>query len=85
MGQKPRRPLVDYAVYVAVRVVVAVLQAAPFRVALGFANVLALVAYRVDRRHREVARDNLRHALPERCADPAACDRLVRADGLRYG
>ena len=43
------------------------------------AGRLAWLAYRVDRRHREVARDNLRHAFPERCADPAECDRLVRA------
>jgi KDO2-lipid IV(A) lauroyltransferase len=79
MADKPRNRLADYAVYVAVRVVVCVLQAVPLRVALGVGNVLALFAYRVDRRHREVARDNLRHALPELCANPAKCDRLVRA------
>ena len=33
----------------------------------------------VDKRHREVARDNLRHAFPDACADPVECDRLVRA------
>jgi KDO2-lipid IV(A) lauroyltransferase len=76
---KPRKPLVDFAVYAAIRAVVCVLQAVPLRAALGFGRVLALVAYRVDRRHREVARDNLRHAFPQRCADPAECDRLVRA------
>lgn len=76
---KPRKPLVDFTVYIAVRAVVCVLQAVPLRAALGFGRVLALLAYRVDRRHREVARDNLRQAFPERCADPAACDRLVRA------
>lgn len=75
---KKSRPAVDYAVYVAVRVAVCAIQAVPLQIALGFANVLAWLAYQVDRRHREVARDNLRHALPERCADPAECDRLVR-------
>lgn len=76
---KPRKPLVDLAVYAAIRAVVCVLQAVPLRVALGFGRCLALVAYRLDKRHREVARDNLRHAFPDRCADPVECDRLVRA------
>lgn len=76
---KPRKPLVDFAVYAVIRAVVCVLQAVPLRAALGFGRVLALVVYRVDRRHREVASDNLRHAFPERCADPAECDRVVRA------
>ncbi|HKB05046.1 MAG TPA: lysophospholipid acyltransferase family protein [Gemmataceae bacterium] len=79
MGQKLRSPLVDYAVYLAVRATVCVLQAMPLGVAFGFGHVLALVAFHVDKRHRNVARENLRHAFPERCADPARCDRLVRA------
>jgi Kdo2-lipid IVA lauroyltransferase/acyltransferase len=76
---KPRRPAFDLAVYVAVRALVCVLQALPLPIALGFGRCLALLAFRVDRRHREVARDNLRHAFPDRCADPVECDRLVRA------
>lgn len=79
MAKKPRNRLADYAAYVAVRVVVCVLQALPLRISLGFARVLAWLVYQVDKRHREVARDNLRHAFPERCADPVECDRLVRA------
>jgi Kdo2-lipid IVA lauroyltransferase/acyltransferase len=79
MANKPRKPFVDLAVYAAVRVVVCVLQAVPLRVALGFGRLLALIAYQIDKRHREVARDNLRHAFPERCADAVECDRLVRA------
>lgn len=79
MQKKTPRPFVDFAVYVVVRVVVCVLQAVPLRVALGFADWLAAVVYQLDRRHREVARDNLRHAFPDRCADPAECDRLVQA------
>ena len=79
MAKKPRNPVADYAVYIAVRVAVCVLQAVPLRIAIGFGRCLALLAYRVDRRHREVARDNLRHAFPERCADAVECDRLVRA------
>jgi KDO2-lipid IV(A) lauroyltransferase len=79
MAKKPRKPAVDYAVYVAVRIIVCVLQALPLRVALGLGLALSWLAYRVDKRHREVARDNLRHAFPERCSDPVECDRLVRA------
>jgi KDO2-lipid IV(A) lauroyltransferase len=79
MANKPRKPFVDLAVYAAVRVVVCVLQAVPLRVALGFGRLLALIAYQIDKRHREVARDNLRHAFPEQCADAVECDRLIRA------
>ncbi|HEX3151251.1 MAG TPA: lysophospholipid acyltransferase family protein [Gemmataceae bacterium] len=84
MANKPRNRFVDYAVYAAVRVVVCVLQAVPLRAALGFGRCLALLAYQFDKRHREVARDNLRHAFPERCADPVECDRLVRACYTHY-
>ncbi len=31
----------------------------------GLADFLAWLAYRLDKRHREVALDNLRHAFPE--------------------
>jgi Kdo2-lipid IVA lauroyltransferase/acyltransferase len=79
MAKKPRHPVVDYALYLAVRAVVCALQAVPLPIALGLGKWLAAIAYRLDRRHREVARDNLRHAFPDRCADPAECDRLVRA------
>jgi KDO2-lipid IV(A) lauroyltransferase len=79
MAKKSRNRTADFAVYLVVRGLVCVLQALPLRVALGFGRVLALVAYRVDKRHREVARDNLRHAFPERCSNPVECDRLVRA------
>ncbi len=73
---KPRRPAFDLAVYLAVRALVCAFQAAPTRWAFAAAELLARLAYRVDRRHREVAADNLRHAFPE--LSPAAVDRLVR-------
>jgi KDO2-lipid IV(A) lauroyltransferase len=75
---KPRSRLADYAAYLAVRVLVCLIQslspAAGRRLALG----LAWLAYRLDRRHRLVACDNLRQAFPERfaAADP---DPQVRA------
>ena len=78
-GWPSNAPVADYAVYLAVRVG---RLRAPGAVRCGspsgFGDALAWLAYRVDRRHREVARDNLRHAFPELIADPAECDRLVR-------
>jgi KDO2-lipid IV(A) lauroyltransferase len=74
---KPRSKLVDFAVYLAVRVVVCVLQTLSFRAACQVANVLAWLVYHVDRRHRLVALDNLRHAFGD--GDAAERDRLVRA------
>jgi Kdo2-lipid IVA lauroyltransferase/acyltransferase len=73
---KPRRPVTDYAVYLAVRSVVAVLQGLSPRVARLLARGLAAIAFRFDRRHRDVAKENLRHAFPGRYTEPEL-DRLV--------
>lgn len=75
MPKKPR-PAVDYAVYLAVRVMVCVMQAVPREMAFHVADALAWLIYRVDRRHRQVAADNIRHAFPD--LTPAAHDKLVR-------
>ncbi len=77
---KERSRAADYAVYLLVRVVVCVVQALSWRSALALARGLAALAYRVDRRHRLVAADNLRHAFPD--LDEPAVDRLVRASYL---
>lgn len=76
---KSRKPAADYAIYLVVRAAVCFLNAVPAAVALRMADVMGWLAYTLDKRHREVARENLRAALPARCADPAECDRLVRA------
>lgn len=72
---KPRRPAVDFAVFLAVRATVCIVQALPTSWAFAFADLLAAAAYRLDKRHRRVAEENLRAAFPERT--PAAIDRLV--------
>jgi KDO2-lipid IV(A) lauroyltransferase len=77
MGKKRRSRAADYAVYVVVRCCVRVLQAMPVCLALAIARGLGFLAHRLDKRHREVAADNLRHAFPDR--DEADIDRLVRA------
>jgi KDO2-lipid IV(A) lauroyltransferase len=74
---KPRSKLTDFTVYLAVRVVVCVVQALSFRTARKVAGGLAWLIYQVDLRHRLVALDNLRHAFGE--GDEAERDRLVRA------
>ncbi|SRR5579883_605713 len=74
---KPRSMLADFAVYLAVRFVVCVLQALSFRAACKVADCLAWLVYQVDRRHRLVALENLQHAFGG--DDPAKRDRLVRA------
>ena len=79
---KHRRPAADFAVYLAVRFVVCVLQALPVAVAFRFAELLAAVGYRVDKRHREVARENLQFAFPAN--PPAETDRLVRGCYLHF-
>jgi KDO2-lipid IV(A) lauroyltransferase len=77
---KNRSRLLDYAVYVLVRVVVCIVQALSWRGALVLARGLAWLAYHVDRRHRLVAADNVRHAFGD--LDEPAVDRLVRASYL---
>ncbi|MGL4552247.1 MAG: lysophospholipid acyltransferase family protein, partial [Gemmataceae bacterium] len=77
MAARPRRPAADYAVYLLVRFAVAVIQALPWSAAEQLADALAWLAHALDRRHREAAADNLRHAFPE--LPPARTDALVRA------
>jgi KDO2-lipid IV(A) lauroyltransferase len=74
---KKRASWIDSAVYLLIRGIVCVIQALSWSWALGFARLLAGLAYRLDRRHRAVADDNLRHALPE--LSPAKRDALVRS------
>jgi KDO2-lipid IV(A) lauroyltransferase len=68
----------DFAVYLLVRTVVCVLQILSYEASLRLAHGLAWLIYQIDRRHRLVAADNLRHAFPE-LTDEEAIDRLVRA------
>lgn len=74
---KPRSHVVDYLIYLVIRFMVSVLQALSPRFAVRVAGSLAWLAYHVDRRHRLVADDNLRHAFPE--LDEKHRDALVRA------
>jgi KDO2-lipid IV(A) lauroyltransferase len=75
---RQRSKVGDYTVYLVIRIVVCILQALPYPAGLAFAGALAWLAFHVDRRHRAVARDNLRHAFPGEYND-AQLDALVRA------
>jgi Kdo2-lipid IVA lauroyltransferase/acyltransferase len=77
MSVKARKPYIDWLVYLAVRAAVCLVQALPTTAALGFANLLAKLAYRFDKRHRNVASENLAFAFPEKTATER--DALVRA------
>ena len=56
---KRRRPAVDYLVYIVVRLIVGVCQAMSIESSYRFADFLAAILYRVDKRHRQVGLDNL--------------------------
>jgi len=79
---KPRSKVKDFAVFAVVRIVVCVLQALPRGGGEAFAHMLAWLAYRVDRRHRLVADENLHRAFAG--LDPASRDRLVRKVYLHF-
>jgi len=55
----------DFAVYCLLRTAAAVFQALPLMGAYAVAKRLAKLLYLVDRRHRKVAEENLRHAFGE--------------------
>src|SRR5262249_48025481 len=74
---RPRSLLADYAVYLLVRVFVCVVQALSLNAARALARGLAWLASRIDRRHREVAGDNLRQAFPGRYTG-AEVEKLIR-------
>ena len=79
---KPRSWVADLAAFAVIRIVVCVLQGLPPRGSQAFAHFLAWLAYRVDRRHRLVADENLERAFPG--LDPASRDRVVRKVYLHF-
>jgi KDO2-lipid IV(A) lauroyltransferase len=67
----------DFAVYLLVRILVCIIQMLSFRATQRLANQLAWLAYRVDKRHRLVALENLRHAFGD-ALDDRERDEMVR-------
>jgi KDO2-lipid IV(A) lauroyltransferase len=83
MSEKKRSRAFDYLVYLAVRILVCVVQALPFERACGFARLLAWVVYKIDKRHRLVALDNLRQAFPGKYSE-LEINRMVRRVYLHF-
>jgi KDO2-lipid IV(A) lauroyltransferase len=75
---KQRSVVADYGVYLLIRILVCIIQALSPGTARSVVAGLAWLAYRLDKRHRLVAADNLRQAFPGRY-DEAELDQLVRA------
>ncbi len=75
--KRPRIRAVDLAQYLGVRALVGVAQAMTIEQSYALADGLAAVLYRVDRRHREVAMENLRLAFGEEY-DERGRDKIVR-------
>jgi KDO2-lipid IV(A) lauroyltransferase len=75
---KPRSDFADYLVSLVVRLFVSFIQTLSFQAACAMSGGLAWLLYRIDRRHREVARENLTWAFPGK-GSAAESDVLVRS------
>jgi len=76
---RPRNRTADFAVYLAIRAVVFVIQTVPPAIAFWLADRIAGLLHRHVHSRRRVALDNLKQAYPELAGEPGCCDRLVEA------
>jgi KDO2-lipid IV(A) lauroyltransferase len=74
---KVRRPWLDYLVYLVVRSLVAFAQMLSIEQSYGLARFLGWVLYKVDKRHRQVGLDNLKHAYGDAMSETER-DQVVR-------
>src|SRR4051794_17621865 len=75
--KRPRNRALDFLVYLAVRLVVGIAQALSIEQSYAFADLLAGLLYRLDKRHRQVGLENLRLAFGDRYTE-AGRDAIVR-------
>jgi KDO2-lipid IV(A) lauroyltransferase len=61
---RPRSLLLDYLIYLAIRILICLAQAFPLKDVLSLAGPIGWLCHRFDRRHRLVAEENVRHAFP---------------------
>ena len=78
MAKKARNRTVDFAVYLVVRTLVAVVQMVSPRIAYSVADFLAWLVYTLVKSRRRVALENVCAAFPELATNPAGADQLVR-------
>ncbi|RUL86846.1 lysophospholipid acyltransferase family protein [Tautonia sociabilis] len=76
-AKKPRNKAIDYATYLGVRLVVFLAQRLSIRQSYALADAIAALVYRIDKRHREVAMENLRLAFGDDYSE-AERERIVR-------
>lgn len=76
MAKKTRSTIRDFSEFLAVRIVLSILQAMPLSWGYTLARGLAWLAYKIDRRHRVVADQNLQIAFPQWSA--AERDQAIR-------
>jgi KDO2-lipid IV(A) lauroyltransferase len=81
--KRHRRRLVDYLLYLAARLIVSVVQALSIEQSYAFAELLAGIAYRLDKRHRAVGMENLQLAFGDQYS-AAERDRIVRNVYLHF-
>ncbi len=74
---KQRSKAVDFSVYVLIRLIVCFVRLFTLKQAKELARGLAWLLYHVDKRHRLVAMDNLRHAFGQQYSDLQR-DQIVR-------
>ena len=82
MKRRPNR-LVNYLVYLLVRLIVGVAQALSVEQSYAFARWLSALLYRVDKRHRKIGMENLRLAFGDQYSE-ADRDRIVRGVYLHF-
>jgi KDO2-lipid IV(A) lauroyltransferase len=75
--KKPRQPALDFAVYLAVRLIVGIAQALSTEQSYALARLIGGLLYRFDRRHRAVGMENLQHAFGARYTS-AQRDAIIR-------
>ncbi len=80
---KVRRPWVDYSAYAAVRLIVAFAQMLTISQSYALARGLAWIMYTVDKRHRMVGMENLKHAFGDELNDDRR-DLIVRGVYLHF-
>ena len=75
--KRPRNRFVQYLTYLLVRFIVAIAQAMSIEQSYAFAEFLASILYRVDKRHRKIGLENLKQAFGDQY-DEAGRDAIVR-------
>jgi KDO2-lipid IV(A) lauroyltransferase len=81
---KARSKTLDFAAFIALKTVACSLLMLPMEWSVGLVRWLSAIAFRLDRRHRDVALDNLRHAFPGRYSE-RQLNQLVREVYEHFG